>query len=241
MKQADKDIILHARGLKKSFGDKFVLKGLDFSIRAGEAWTFFGPNGAGKTTLIKILAMLLKPTAGKLTIDKVPVERVYKKLCYKIGMVSHETFLYGNLTTLENLLFYGRLYEVENLNKRVDLMLNKVGLTKWAHERVRHFSRGMKQRLSIARAILHNPSILLLDEPFTGLDLHAIKSFQKLIASLHEEDRTIILTSHNLNLGLEICNNVAILANGRIVYTASKEKIKNNNFEKIYFKYCKSL
>ncbi len=236
MKQANNNIILQAKGLRKSFGEKYVLRGLDFSIRAGESWTIFGPNGAGKTTLIKILAMLLKPTSGTLYIDKTPLEKINKKLCYKIGMVSHETFLYSNLTSYENLLFYGKLYELKDLNKRVDLMLKKVDLKNRSHDRVRFFSRGMKQRLSIARALLHNPSILLLDEPYSGLDLQSIRSFQKLISSLHTQERTIILTSHNLNLGLEMCDHAAILVKGKIVYSEPKENINNNNFEEIYFK-----
>ena len=224
-----------AEGISKSFGHIKALKNVSFKIHPGEFWVFFGPNGAGKTTLTGVLATLLKPTSGKLVIDGIAAADWETSHRRRIGFISHQTFLYGDLTASENLLFYGRLYELADLAKTVSRILDEVGLGAWAHHRVRGFSRGMQQRLAIARVLLHNPSILLLDEPYSGLDQHAMRQLQTLLTELHSKDRTIVLTTHNLKLGLSLCTHAAIIARGRIVYNALQKQVKSVNFDQIYY------
>ncbi len=233
----DGNVIIRAEGLAKSFGHTRALKGIDLTVRSGDFWLIFGPNGAGKSTLIGILATLLKQTKGQLTIDGIHSGNDIVELRRKIGVISHQTFLYGDLTAYENLSFYGRLYGIDNLKTKVTGMLAEMGLADWADERVRNFSRGMQQRLTIARALLHGPSILLLDEPGTGLDQHAMRHFYHLLGDLHSQEQTILMTSHNLTIGLEKCTHLAILAGGRIVFSAQKSELDGKNFEEIYFYY----
>ena len=233
----DGNVIIRIERLTKSFGHTRALKGIDLTVRSGEFWLIFGPNGAGKSTLIGILATLLKQTKGKLTIDGIHLGNDIIELRRKIGVISHQTFLYGDLTAYENLFFYGRLYGVDNLKTKIPRMLAEMGLEDWADERVRNFSRGMQQRLTIARALLHRPSILLLDEPGTGLDQHAARHFYRLLDDLHSQKRTILMTSHNLTIGLEKCTHLAILTGGRIVFSARKAELDGKDFEEIYFHY----
>jgi heme exporter protein A len=227
--------IIQVEGLTKSFGHTKALRGVDLTVRAGEFWSIFGPNGAGKTTLIGILSTLLKPSGGKLVIDGMGEDPDEVELRQKIGVISHQTFLYGDLTAYENLIFYGRLYGVGDLRSRVNQMLSEVGLEEHADKRVRNFSRGMQQRLAIGRALLHDPTILLLDEPNTGLDQHAIRHFQNLLVTMHLEDKTILMTSHNITLGLEVCTHVAILVRGRMVFRETAENLRSEDFEEVYF------
>ncbi len=226
--------ILCARGLEKVFGYNRALKSIDLIIRSGEFWVFFGPNGAGKTTLTGILATLLKPSSGALSVGGIPVEKADENFRRMIGMVSHQTFLYSDLTAHENLLFYGKLYDVSGVSEKVRRSLKEVGLHRWANERVRNFSRGMQQRLAIARALLHEPAVLLLDEPYSGLDRHAVRNFQKLLQSLHAEDRTIVLTTHDIRLGLNLCTHVAVIVRGRIIFKAPRADLDAENFEDFY-------
>lgn len=229
------EVIIRAEGLTKSFGHRRALQGVDLVARRGERWTIFGPNGAGKTTLIGILSMLLRPSGGKLRIAGMGEGRDDKELRRRIGVVSHQTFLYPDLTTHENLVFYGRLYGVENLKERASRMLEEVGLGERAGELVRNLSRGMQQRLAIARALFHSPPILLLDEPHTGLDQHAIRKLHGLLLSLHPEAGIIIMTSHHLSLGLEASTHVAILTEGRLAFSAETKDLRGKDFEKLYF------
>ena len=228
-------VIIRAENLRKAFGHVQALRGVDLIVRTSEFWSIFGPNGAGKTTLIRILSSLFKPTGGKLAIDGISLGENDTELRRKIGVVAHQTFLYNDLTGLENLAFYGRLFDVENLKEAVNQAIEEVELKSRAHERVRNLSRGMQQRLAIARALLHRPAILLLDEPHTGLDQHARKRFRELLASLHTEERTILMTTHNLDLGLEACTHVAILVGGRLVYSAARAGLDRKGFEDVYF------
>ena len=226
--------ILCAEGLEKVFGHTRALKGIDLTVKSGEFWVFFGPNGAGKTTLTGILATLLKPSSGTLSVGGIPIEKADEDFRRMIGMVSHQTFLYSDLTAHENLLFYGRLYDVTDVSEKVRHALEEVGLNRWADKRVRNFSRGMQQRLAIARALLHGPAILLLDEPYSGLDRHAVRNFQKLLHSLHAEDRTIVLTTHDIGLGLNLCTHVAVIVQGRILFTSPRVDLDSENFEDFY-------
>ncbi len=220
--------------LTKSFGRYKALRGVNLKVDKGKFLTIFGPNGAGKTTLIKILSTLTNSTSGCFRVAGFDAEEG-EELRRRIGVISHQTFLYDNLTAYENIKFYGQLYDVENLEQRVEEVIKEVGLFLRRHELVRTFSRGMQQRLSIARAIVHQPVVLFFDEPYTGLDQHAARIFRNLLAKLHTGKRTIIMTTHDLSRGLEISDMIAIMVSGRIVYSQEAEKVDRQTFEKIYF------
>ena len=228
--------MIEIRGLVKSFGHKAILKGMDLEVADGQFLTLVGPNGAGKTTLIRILATLSKATSGTVLMDGFDLGDESVDIRRRMGLVSHQTLLYEDLTPDENLRFYGRMYDVPDSEDRIEAVLQQVGLEGRRHDPVRTFSRGMQQRLAIARAILHQPSILLLDEPDTGLDQHAAEMLHELLATVGTGDRTVLMTTHNLERGLSMGDRVAILAEGRIAYGADKDALDVKSFREIYYR-----
>lgn len=221
--------------LKRSFGHVEALKGVDLDVPSGSFVTIFGPNGAGKTTLIKILSTLIKPTSGKAFIKGTDIVKNGDAIRSEIGLISHNTFSYNDLTPYENLVFYGKLYGLTDLKSRVEELLEEVGLSHRRNDPVRTFSRGMQQRLSIARTMLNNPSIIFLDEPYTGLDQHASKILTDILKKLHKEQNTILMITHNLKQGLDICDEVMIMAAGKIVFQKPASDIDPDDFEQTYF------
>ncbi len=212
-------------GLSKSFGPRRALRGVNLRVAKGEFLTLVGPNGAGKTTLIQLLSTLSRPTAGTARVAGHDLRAADADLRRQIGLVSHQVLLYQELTATENLHFFGRLYDLDRLEEASSDVLERVGLTHRAHDPVRTLSRGMQQRLAIARAILHRPEILLLDEPFTGLDPGSNEMLRRTLQGLAEEGRTTLMATHNLALGLELCHRLAILVRGRIVVQADRESL----------------
>jgi len=233
---ANRKYAIEIQGLTKSFGSRLALKGIDLKMSEGECVTIFGPNGAGKTTLIKVLATLSKPSDGKVHLAGLNIRKDAVPIRRKIGVVSHQTFLYDNLTTYENLKFYGIMYDVSNLEQRILEVIDLVGIKARLHDRVGILSRGMQQRLSIARAIIHNPSIMLLDEPETGLDQHAVTMLSELLTAVSSGNRTTLMTTHNLERGLELANRVMILDSGRIVYEESKQHLELASLRDNYYR-----
>lgn len=234
---ADQPPLVVVEGLSKRFGPTWALREVDLTLAAGAFLTVFGPNGAGKTTLIRILATLSRPSSGKIYLAGVPLQRAGAQLRRSIGLVTHQTLLYPDLSAEENLRFYGRLYDMAELDKHIDRALERVDLQGRRYSLVHEFSRGMQQRLSIARAILHDPAVLLLDEPYTGLDPEAAEVLGEILTGLSRQGRTIIMATHNLERGLALCNEVAILARGRVAYRASREEIDGGDFGAIYRHY----
>jgi heme ABC exporter ATP-binding subunit CcmA len=222
--------------LTKNFGRKTVLKKLDFKIEKGEFVTIVGPNGAGKTTLMKIIATISRQNSGTVEIEGYNVREDPLEIRKILGVISHNLYLYDELTAKENLLFYGRMYSYpeKKLVKKVPELLNEIGLQHRMNDRVGTFSRGMKQRLSIARAILHEPQILLLDEPYTGLDQNATQILTAILKRLHTGKRTIIMTTHNLEQGFRISDRVAILTDGKISFDGYRKDLKLSKFKQIY-------
>ena len=233
MESSDLDIV--ADGVTKSFGNIQALRGIDLKVKKGEFVTVFGPNGAGKTTLIKLLATLTKPTSGKVSIANHDIKKEPDKVRALIGVISHDPYLYGNLSALENIGFFASLYGISQPKEKAIQVIKQVGLESRMHDLVRTFSRGMQQRLAVARAIVHGPKILLLDEPYTGLDQHGAKIFGELLKWLKRENRTIVMTTHNLPEGLEISDRIAILDVGKIVYESDARGIELTKFKEIYF------
>lgn len=232
----DERVVVEVEGLTRSYGHVMALRGVDLKLHHGEFMTVFGPNGAGKTTLIKILSAILRPTAGTVKISGQELQKDEGEIRKKIGLLSHNSFLYSNLTAQENLKFYGRIYGLAGLDGRVEAALEEVGLRERGSDLVRTYSRGMVQRLAIARTILHDPDILLLDEPYTGLDQHAAITLTRILGRLHTGSRSIVMTTHNIQQGLELCNTVAIQVRGKIVFRSRVESIDKNDFEELYFR-----
>ncbi len=231
------ELTIRVRGLWKYFGHVPALRGLDLELEKGRFLTVFGPNGAGKTTLIKVLSTQIGPSEGEVMVGGIDVVRDAHHLRRRIGVISHNTYLYPNLTGLENLRFYGRMYGVSHLDDRAARLLEEVGLLGRMDDRAGTYSRGMQQRLSIARALLHEPDIMFLDEPYTGLDQHASRMLRDVLETLHTGERTILLTTHNIDQGLEMCDEVAIQVRGRMVYREPITSIDRPAFEQTYFEH----
>lgn len=210
--------VIETEDLSKRFGGNIAVRDVSLSVKDGEAFALLGPNGAGKTTMIRILSTLLKPSSGKARIMGYDVSSDPEEVKKRIGVVSHNPCLYGKLTPRENLLFYAGLYDV---SLDVDALLDKMGLLAMADEYVENLSRGMKQRLAIAKAIIHNPPVLLLDEPSAGLDVESRKSFHGMMKNLNSQGVTLLLTTHFLEEAALLCSRGAVMNRGSIVAEVS--------------------
>jgi heme exporter protein A len=206
--------MIQVKKLVKRFGPLTVLKELDFEVCSGEFVSLLGPNGAGKTTLLRILSSLSKPNSGLVQVASYRLPEGAVAVRAQLGVVSHQPLLYGDLTAEENLSFFARLYGVDK--PRIGDVLDLVGLSRRKSDLVRVFSRGMQQRLAIGRAILHNPRILLLDEPHTGLDQEAGEILDNLLREIALEGRTVVMTSHDLIRAAELSSRMDILSKGKI-------------------------
>lgn len=207
-----------ARRLGKQFGGHVGLADVDLEVSAGEFLTIFGPNGAGKTTLIRCLATLARPSTGTVELLGTMLSSAAAGIRSRIGVVSHQSFLYGQLTARENLLFYARMFAVEQPEERVRTVAELVQLSDRLDHQVRTFSRGLVQRCAIARALVHEPDLLLFDEPFSGLDPIAASRLGEILRSAHEAGSTVVMTSHDLRRGLELADRVAVLLRGRLAH-----------------------
>ncbi len=226
--------MIEIKGLVKQYGVNLVLRGVDLQVHEGEFVGLVGSNGAGKSTLMRIVATLLQPSAGQVFIGGWPLPEQAARVRRHIGLVSHHSLLYGDLTAAENLAFFARLYRLENSEERVMAALRKVGLFARQRDPVSTFSRGMVQRLTIARATLHEPDVLLLDEPYTGLDQDASQLLDDLLRQEHENGRSILMITHDLTHGLNLCERVAILNRGKIVQEVQSREITPAEFLQLY-------
>jgi heme exporter protein A len=224
--------VIEAENLRKTFAWTPVLDGVSCRIGAGEVVGIFGPNGAGKTTFLRLLATLLKPSAGTLRLfERAPHESAVRR---RLGFLGHDSFLYPDLTPIENLTFYGRAYGLSHVEERINTVLEQIGLRDWGNTPVRTFSRGMEQRLALARALLHEPDLLLLDEPYTGLDSRGVTTLQTTLARAKEQGKTIVLTTHDFALGLELCDRALILHRGRLSWQSTGRLPSVQEFVEIY-------
>ena len=229
---------IEVRGLTKNFGDRPVLNGLELRVERGSRMVIFGPNGSGKTTLIKVLAAIYRPSAGDIRVGGLNVGEESKEVRRLIGVVGHQTYLYPGLTVGENLRFYSRMYGLSDVEGRIHELIASLGLRAHLNERAANLSRGMQQRASIARALVHDPAVLLLDEPETGLDRHAVGLFGEVLEAAKTELKTAVMTTHNLDYGLEIADSVAVIAGGRIAYQSPRSDLDVDAFLGTYQKYA---
>jgi len=217
--------ILSLEHITKRFGYRCVLNDISFSIETGEFVTLIGNNGAGKSTLLRIISTLSKPTHGRITFKGTNQKESLREWRQKIGIISHENRLYGDLSSVDNLRVFGTLYGVEDLESNTDQVLQKTDLLHVARLPVGNFSSGMKKRLMIARLMLCKPEILILDEPFTGLDQHSNQWFQNYLTAFHQQGGTVIMVTHQLELGLKLATRVLVLHQQRIQHDNSVSEL----------------
>ncbi len=226
--------MIDVRKLTKRFGLKTVLKGMDFQVQNGEFVALLGPNGAGKTTFLRILASLSRPTFGQVTIAGYALPGQAAAVRRRLGVVSHLPLLYGDLTAEENLRFYARMYGVPDENQRISEVLDLVGLAPRRRDLVRTYSRGMQQRLAIGRAVLHDPEVMLFDEPHTGLDQDASAMLDTVLKEVAARNRTVVMTSHDLARVGDLATRFDVLSRGSIVASVSRAEIDPNQLLAFY-------
>lgn len=226
--------LLEVRDLGRSFGPVRAVDGISFALAEGELLALFGPNGAGKSTLLQLLSGALRPTGGTIRFRGNLVDAGTVAWRRELGVLSHRTALYDALTARENLVFWGRLHGVAELSDRVAARLGEVGLAADADRPVGGFSRGMRQRLGLARTLLHDPALVLLDEPFTGLDLYAAALLREILERLRDGRRSVILVTHQLQEGLALAHRVGIQARGRFVFFGARADLPEGDEERFY-------
>ena len=226
--------MITVKKLVKRFGLKTVLRGLDFEVQPGEFVALLGPNGAGKTTFLRILASLSRPSLGEVTIAGYELPQETAQVRARLGVVSHLPLLYGDLTAEENLRFYARMYNIPNYELRITEVLEMVGLEARRRDLVRTFSRGMQQRLTIGRAILHDPDVVLFDEPYTGLDQDASAMLDAVLKAVAAAGRTVVMTSHDLARAEDLATRFDVLSRGVISASASRKDLKRTNLLAFY-------
>lgn len=217
--------MLEINNLKKAYGKRLVLSNLNLQIKPGEIYGLLGANGAGKTTTINIICNLLKADTGVIKINEIPISKATKKL---IGVAPQKNLLYGNLTCEENLNFFGQIYGLnrEKIRKQIEYSLAVVNLLDRAKCRVESLSGGMQRRLNIAAALVHQPKLVILDEPTTGLDIEARYEIWSLIQNLRCQGITILLTSHLLDEVQRLCQRIGILKEGEIIAEGSLTQLR---------------
>lgn len=219
------DRFLDVRGLTKEFGQFTALTDVEFTVERGEVIAILGPNGAGKSTLLRLLATLARPTAGEMLLAGRNLSRD-PTLRQQIGVFGHETMLYDELTARENLRLHARLHRLSAVEERCASLLEDVGLRSRASERPSRFSHGLRKRLSLARALLHDPALLLLDEPYTGLDRQSSGQFGRILESF--TDRTILLTTHDLDVATRHATRALFLERGRLCGAANLRQVDDS-------------
>ncbi|MDP4161592.1 MAG: heme ABC exporter ATP-binding protein CcmA [Bacillota bacterium] len=220
--------MIEIKKLTKQADNKLILRGIDLSIKKGETVAILGPNGAGKSTLLKVLATLIKPSSGHVTINGYDLRKNQMKIKKMMGYLPHSSLLYDHYSPLENLVFFGNVYGIKNVEQKSIDLVREVGLSFFLHEPVKNFSRGMIQRIAIARAIIHEPPLLLLDEPHTGLDQGAINILNNVILSMKEKGTTTLMVTHDFKQATELCDRIIIIKNGKIVDDFRLEEKKLN-------------
>ncbi len=213
-------VALRAEGLSKLYGSAWALRNVSLSVAAGETVAVFGANGTGKSTLIRLLATLITPTAGTLQVVGYDTTRYTRLVRRALGVLAHQSYLYQDLTAAENLRLYAKLYGLNDIEKQVVGVLKMVGLAASAEKRVRELSRGMQQRLALARSVIHLPAVWLLDEPDSGLDANGVQCLKKLLDAGRDQGQTVVLTTHQLELGLALSHRALVLARGSIYHSA---------------------
>lgn len=228
------ETLVEFKKVNKKYGHIHALRDVSVSLNKGEFVSVFGPNGAGKSTFLKLLCTMTPPTSGQILYENTPLSKLQDSFRSRFGVISHQPFLYSELTALENLRFYAKLYNVQNIDERIKVLLDKVELYKRRNDKVRGYSRGMLQRLSITRALLHDPEIVVLDEPYTGLDTHASDILTRILMELFDDHKTIVMVTHNMKQGYDAASRLAIIKGGKLVFNEQKANISVQEFDERY-------
>ena len=230
---AEVEAAIETKKLSKVFGTRRAVDGVSIEVPQGAFLSIFGPNGAGKTTLLRVLSTLARASSGSAKLMGVDIKEEPDKARDHIGLISHNSMLYPDLTAEQNLMIYARLYGVANPKARGMELLEAVELKHRRLDVVRTFSRGMTQRLSIARALIHDPDVVFLDEPYSGLDPHAVEIFDSLIEK-QRAGRTFVMVSHDLEKGFAMCTHALVLAKGKVVAFDRKDALDFGEFSALY-------
>ena len=218
---------LQIKNLTKKISGRIILKDISFRFESGHRYLLVGANGSGKTTFLKILAGLMRPSSGQIHYNERPIEDWNSTYFKHVSLLSHSLYMYEDLSGLENIELFARLHKIENPRERALELLNKVGLKFFVHEKVKYYSRGMKQRLAVAKSLLHNPKILLFDEPFSGLDLRGTELLQESLKELTEDsDGIFILATHNPDLGWKLADSYLYLERGELLSSGDRTKFE---------------
>jgi heme exporter protein A len=212
------------------------VKEVTLEVQSGASVALFGPNGAGKTTLLRLLSSALRPTSGNITVAGMSYRDNPLEIRRKIGVISHSSYLYDDLPCLDNLVFFGRLYRIGDPLGRAEELLDQMELGGRAQDPAGTLSRGMIQRLSIARSLVHDPEIVFLDEPFSGLDPHAASVLRSSIGLLRRRKRTVVMVTHNISLGLRLSDRWMLMHRGRLTDQGSSEDQDPDRFQEIHFR-----
>lgn len=231
-------LAIEVKGLRKAYGRTQVLRGLDLEVPWGKVMTILGPNGSGKTTLIKTLASLIRPDAGELSIAGADIRRRGNRARRIMGVVTHDTLLYDELTGYENLRFHARMFRLDSIEQRIETVADRLGMADRLHQKVGTLSHGMKKRFSIARALLHDPLVLIMDEPESGLDQDALALLEAVVRDKTDPYRTVLMTTHNLDRAIALSDQLAILSRGVIAYQGSTESTEAEYLKDRYFEYA---
>lgn len=230
--------------LGKRFGNLVAVDGINLKVDSGEAFGFLGPNGAGKTTTIKMMAGLIKPTSGKVVIDGWDLAEHPKQAKQVVGFIPDRPFLYEKLTALEFLRFIAGLYNFTSngVEGKIDYLFGLFGLTDWRNELIESFSHGMKQRLVMASAFVHQPKLIIVDEPMVGLDPKGAKLVKEVFRGFCAKGGTIFMSTHTLEIAEEVCDRIAIIQEGKIIAAGNMKELRErtgsdgNNLESVFFK-----
>jgi heme ABC exporter ATP-binding subunit CcmA len=245
MSEKPQDPLEHTRvvnlaGIRKSFGSRIVLEAISFSVTRAEGLCICGANATGKTTLLKIIAGLLQPDEGVVEICGFNAQQHAQQIKPLVGAIFHKSMIYPQLLVSENLQFFARLYGVKNSKARVRQLLEQTGLTSCRYDSAGILSRGMMQRLAIARAMIHKPDVLLADEPFTGLDTEARRHLLTILRNFKDDGGTVVMTTHNVDLSLQCCEQVAVLDERKIVFNRQVSEINSAEFTQDYLLYARN-
>ena len=222
----DAPIAVDVSGLSKTFGATRALVDVDLQVAWGSTLAVFGHNGAGKSTLLRAIATLVRPDRGSVRVAGFDRARHATQVRSLVGYLGHQPLLYDDLTPAENLAFYARLYGIPEARTRIREVLADVGATTWADRRVRTLSNGMQKRVAIARALLHRPPVLLLDEPETGLDPEGLTLLDRVVRGVAEGGASVVMTTHGMEQGLALADQVIVLTEGRVVLRADADDIR---------------
>lgn len=235
-----KNAVISISGVSKAFSTRLVLKNIDLQICRAHSVCLCGVNGVGKSTLIRIITGLLQPDKGNIRICGHNIGRDPEKAKPQLGVISHKSMVYPNLTAIENLSFFANLYGVKDNTTRIDKLLHDVGLFSYRFDRAGTLSRGLLQRLAIARALVHRPSVLLADEPFTGLDGEACQHLISVLSDFVNNDGTILMTTHDTKVGLKCCDRVIVLDKSCLIFDALTSDIDTDSFAQDYLSYARA-